>query len=118
MTIHTVIPYYSNGFEVNQNFVKSFNTYNEADAYSCAFDKFDIVESKISIVTTIVQEAVINQISADIVADLDNEGLGLVEDQRYGINANEIYLKDITYNKYLMNKVITHVLESHFAPME
>ena len=63
-------------------------------------------------------ESVMTQIALEIVADLDNEGVELLEDQTYGINANEIYLEDVTYDKYRMNKIITHVLESHFTPME
>jgi len=69
-------------------------------------------------VAKILSPMVIDQIADDIVADLDNEGVELLEDQTYGINANEIYLEDVTYDKYRMNKVITHVLESHFTPME
>jgi len=68
--------------------------------------------------TRILSPMVIDQIADDIVADLDNEGVELLEDQTYGINANEIYLEDVTYDKYRMNKIITHVLESHFTPME
>jgi len=60
----------------------------------------------------------IDQIAEDIVSDLDNEGVELLEDQEYGINANEIYLEDVTYDKYRMEKIIKHVLESHFTPME
>jgi hypothetical protein len=69
-------------------------------------------------VAKILSPMVIDQIADDIVADLDNEGVELLEDQTYGINANEIYLEDVTYDKYRMNKVITHVLESHFTPVE
>jgi hypothetical protein len=66
----------------------------------------------------ILSPMVIDQIAEDIVSDLDNEGVELLEDQTYGINANEIYLEDVTYDKYRMEKVIKHVLESHFTPME
>jgi len=69
-------------------------------------------------VAKILSPMVIDQIADDIVADLDNEGGGLIEDQTYGINANEIYLEEVTYDKYRMNKIITHVLESHFIPVE
>ena len=68
--------------------------------------------------TRILSPMVIDQIAEDIVSDLDNEGVELLEDQTYGINANEIYLEDVTYDKYRMEKVIKHVLESHFTPME
>ena len=63
-------------------------------------------------------EAVINQIALEIVADLDNEGVELLEDQTYGVCANEIVLEDVTYDKYRMEKIIKYVLESHFTPME
>lgn len=69
-------------------------------------------------VESIMPEAVISQIAEDIVSDLDNEGVELLEDQTYGINANEIYLEDVTFDKYRMKKIIKHVLESHFTPME
>jgi hypothetical protein len=68
--------------------------------------------------TKLLSPMVIDQIAEDIVSDLDNEGVDLLEDQTYGINANEIYLEDITYDKYRMEKIIKHVLESHFTPME
>lgn len=69
-------------------------------------------------ITSYMPEHVLNTIADDIVTDLDNEGVELLEDQTYGINANEIYLEDVTYDKYRMNKIITHVLESHFTPVE
>jgi len=68
--------------------------------------------------TRILSPMVIDQIAEDIVADLDNEGIDLIEDQEYGIVHNEISLTDVTYDKYRMNKIITHVLENHFTPME
>jgi hypothetical protein len=68
--------------------------------------------------TKLLSPMVIDQIAEDIVSDLDNEGVDLLEDQTYGINANEIYLEDVTFDKYRMEKVIKHVLESHFTPME
>jgi hypothetical protein len=63
-------------------------------------------------------EAVITQIAEDITADLDNEGLDLIEDQEYGINANELFLQSVTYDRYRMEQVVKHVLRSHFTPME
>jgi hypothetical protein len=68
--------------------------------------------------TRILSPMVIDQITEDIVADLDNEGVELIEDQEYGIVHNEISLTDITYDKYRMEKIIKDVLESHFTPME
>jgi hypothetical protein len=68
--------------------------------------------------TRILSPMVIDQIAEDIVADLDNEGIELIEDQEYGIVHNEISLTDVTYDKYRMEKIIKHVLESHFTPME
>jgi len=68
--------------------------------------------------TRILSPMVIDQIAEDIVSDLNNEGTDLIDDQEYGINGNEIYLEDVTYDKYRMDKVIKHVLESHFTPME
>jgi hypothetical protein len=61
---------------------------------------------------------VLDTITNDIVSDLVDEGVDLLEDQEYGINANEIYLESVTYDKYRMNRVIKHVLESHFTPVE
>jgi hypothetical protein len=83
----------------------------------------DQMKSQLGVVTDmlgtrILSPVVIDQIAEDIVSDLDNEGVELLEDQTYGINANEIYLEDITYDKCRMEKVIKHVLESHFTPME
>jgi hypothetical protein len=68
--------------------------------------------------TRILSPMVIDQIAEDITADLDNEGLDLIEDQEYGINANELFLESVTYDRYRMEKVVKHVLESHFTPME
>ena len=68
--------------------------------------------------TRILSPIVINQIAEDITADLDNEGLELIEDQEYGINANELFLQSVTYDRYRMEQVVKHVLESHFTPME
>jgi hypothetical protein len=83
----------------------------------------DQMKSQLGVVTDmlgtrILSPMVIDQIAEDIVADLDNEGIELIEDQEYGIVHNEISLTDVTYDKYRMNKIITHVLESHFTPME
>jgi len=69
-------------------------------------------------VESIMPEAVITQIAEDITAELDNEGLDLIEDQEYGINANELFLQSVTYDRYRMEQVVKHVLESHFTPME
>ena len=68
--------------------------------------------------TRILSPMVIDQIAEDITADLDNEGLDLIEDQEYGINANELFLESVTYDRYRMEQVVKHVLESHFTPME
>jgi hypothetical protein len=68
--------------------------------------------------TRILSPIVIDQIAEDITADLDNEGLDLIEDQEYGINANELFLESVTYDRYRMEQVVKHVLESHFTPME
>ena len=68
--------------------------------------------------TRILSPIVIDQIAEDITADLDNEGLDLIEDQEYGINANEIFLESVTYDRYRMEQVVKQVLESHFTPME
>ena len=68
--------------------------------------------------TRILSPIVIDQIAEDIAADLDNEGTELIEDQEYGIIHNEISLTDVTYDKYMIEKVVRHVLESHFTPME
>jgi len=68
--------------------------------------------------TRILSPMVIDQIAEDIVSDLDNEGLELIEDQEYGINANELFLQSVTYDRYRMEQVVKHVLESHFTPME
>jgi len=75
-------------------------------------------QMKSQLETKLVSPMVIDQIAEDIVADLDNEGVDLIEDQEYGIVHNEISLTDVTYDKYRMNKIITHVLESHFIPVE
>jgi hypothetical protein len=63
-------------------------------------------------------DIVIEQIACDVVNDLVNEGEELIEDQEYGINANEIYLESITYDRYRMEKIVKDTLRSHFTPME
>jgi len=63
-------------------------------------------------------ETVLNQIADDITTDLDNEGTELIEDQTYGINANEIYLDDVTYDRYRIARIVKDTLRSHFTPME
>jgi len=68
--------------------------------------------------TKLLSPMAIDQIAVDIVSDLDDEGTELIEDQEYGINANEIYLEDVTFDKYRMEKIIKHILESHFTPIE
>jgi hypothetical protein len=75
-------------------------------------------QMKSQLETKLVSPMVIDQIAEDIVADLDNEGIELIEDQEYGIVHNEISLTDVIYDKYRMEKIIKHVLKSHFAPME
>lgn len=69
-------------------------------------------------VESIMPEAVVNQIADDIATDLGNEGVDLLEDQTYGINANEIYLRDVTYDAYRIKAVVRDVLRSYFTPME
>ena len=43
--------------------------------------------------TRILSPIVIDQIAEDIAADLDNEGTELIEDQKYGLGATEVYFK-------------------------
>lgn len=69
-------------------------------------------------VTSQMPDDVLFQIAEDIMTDLSDEGVELLEDQTYGINANEIYLEDVTFDKYTMNKIIRSVLDSHFTPIE
>jgi len=46
--IYTVIPYYSNGYEVNQNDVKSFTEFKKAEEYTWTLDyQFDLVENEL-----------------------------------------------------------------------
>ena len=63
-------------------------------------------------------DAVIDQIASDIYIDLDNEGVDILNDQEYGINANEIYLENIELDMYRVQTIIKDVLRSHFKPME
>jgi hypothetical protein len=63
-------------------------------------------------------DAVIDQIAKDIYVDLDNEGVDIIEDQEYGINANEIYLESISLDLWRVQTIIKDVLRSHFTPME
>ena len=45
---YTVIPYYSNGYEVNQNDVKSFTEFKKAEEYTWTLDyQFDLVENEL-----------------------------------------------------------------------
>lgn len=77
----------------------------------------DQMKSQLGI-TSYMPEHVLNTIADDIVADLDNEGVELLEDQTYGINANEIYLEDVTYDNHRIRAIVRDVLHSHFTPME
>ena len=77
----------------------------------------DQMKSQLGI-TSYMPEHVLNTIADDIVTDLDNEGLDLIEDQEYGINANEIYLENITYDKYRIKAVVRDTLRAHFEEVE
>lgn len=77
----------------------------------------DQMKSQLGIESQMPEE-VITQITYDIASDLENEGVDLIEDQTYGINANEIYLEDITYDNYRIRQIVREVLENHFTPME
>jgi hypothetical protein len=63
-------------------------------------------------------DAVIDQIAKDIYVDLDNEGVDIIEDQEYGICANEIVLMDISLDLWKVQAIIRDTLRSHFTPME
>jgi hypothetical protein len=63
-------------------------------------------------------DVVIDQIAKDIYVDLDNEGVDIIEDQEYGICANEIVLMDISLDLWKVQAIIKDVLRSHFKPME
>ena len=46
--IYTVIPYFSNGHEVNQNDVKSFTDYKKAEEYTWTLNyHFDVIENEL-----------------------------------------------------------------------
>ena len=46
--IYTVIPYFSNGYEVNQNDVKSFTDYKKAEEYTGTLNyHFDVIENEL-----------------------------------------------------------------------
>ena len=46
--IYTVIPYFSDGIEVNQNGVKSFMDFKKAEEYTRTLDyQFDVVENEL-----------------------------------------------------------------------
>jgi len=46
--IYTVIPYFSNGHEVNQNDVKSFTDYKKAEEYTGTLNyHFDVIENEL-----------------------------------------------------------------------
>ena len=68
--------------------------------------------------TKLVPPRVIDQIAEDIVADLDNEGVDLIEDQEYGIVHNEISLNEVVYDTWRIKAIVRDVLRSHFTPME
>jgi hypothetical protein len=77
----------------------------------------DQMKSQLGIETE-MPDAVIDQIAKDIYIDLDNEGVDILEDQEYGINANEIYLESIDLDMYRVQAIIKDVLRSHFKSME
>ena len=77
----------------------------------------DQMKSQLGIETE-MPDAVIDQIAKDIYIDLDNEGVDILEDQEYGINANEVYLESIDLDLYRVQAIIKDVLRSHFKPME
>ena len=68
--------------------------------------------------TRILSPMVIDEIAKDIYVDLDNEGVDIIEDQEYGICANEIVLMDISLDLWKVQAIIKDVLRSHFTPME
>lgn len=46
--IYTVIPYFSDGLEVNQNDVKSFTEFKKAEEYTWTLNyQFDLVENEL-----------------------------------------------------------------------
>jgi hypothetical protein len=77
----------------------------------------DQMKSQLGIETE-MPDVVIDQIAKDIYVDLDNEGVDIIEDQEYGICANEIVLMDISLDLWKVQAIIKDVLRSHFTPME
>ena len=63
-------------------------------------------------------DIVINQIAEDIYIDLDNEGADIIEEQEYGICANEIVIESIDLDEHRVKTIVKDVLRSHFKPME
>jgi hypothetical protein len=48
-TIYTVIPYYSNGYEVDQSRVKSFTTFKNAEEYTWTLHyNFEVVQNELT----------------------------------------------------------------------
>jgi hypothetical protein len=46
--IYTVVPYFSNGYEVNQNDVKSFTDFKKAEEYTWTLNcHFDVIENEL-----------------------------------------------------------------------
>jgi hypothetical protein len=46
--IYTVVPYFSNGYEVNQNDVKSFTDFKKAEEYTWTLNRhFDVIENEL-----------------------------------------------------------------------
>jgi hypothetical protein len=46
--IYTVIPYFSNGYEVNQNDVKSFTDYKKAEEYTWTLNyNFNLIKNEL-----------------------------------------------------------------------
>jgi len=77
----------------------------------------DQIKAQLSVESQ-MPDVVIDQIAKDIYIDLDNEGVDIIEDQEYGINANEIYLESISLDLWRVQRIIKDVLRSHFTPME
>jgi hypothetical protein len=77
----------------------------------------DQMKSQLGI-TSQMPNIVINQIAEDIYIDLDNEGADIIEEQEYGICANEIVLESIDLDEHRVKTIVKDVLRSHFKPME
>ena len=46
--IYTVVPYFSNGYEVNQNDVKSFTDFKKVEEYTWTLNcHFDVIENEL-----------------------------------------------------------------------